>query len=300
MASEQPMIFIGRVMKKSRQREEEPPHEGGGSKSVGVGTSKEDDVRKDRVDDLLSIEFLNRTDALIEESMSTTIVVKLLGRRISYNALWNKCGRFNHLKEGCPIVNKEDAMEGDEIHHQGKSIETQQNGVMDVHERARRGTVDLKENQENNGSRSRFNALSKFEESEDVIQAPSMELFLFSKQQDKSIGMEDINSRNGNGKQISVSKECSRGKTQVEVNEIKGSKRKGQKFITKHPSNQVSIEISIPVEHAIQGMVSRLESNEQSMEALNGDGQIGEADTVGMEYLRDFDPDIVQVYTLDQ
>ncbi|MBA0866300.1 hypothetical protein Goshw_019798 [Gossypium schwendimanii] len=343
MASEQWMIFIGRVMKKSRQREEEPPHEGGGSKSVGAGTSKKDDVRKDIVDDVLSIEFSNRTDAPIEESMSTTVVVKLLGRRISYNALWNKvcalwkpmmrfqlmdidnnyylanfkskldynnalsngpwveiesmfgkvikidfqtdkwsrgkfarfCGRFSHLKEGCPIVNKEDAMEGDEIHHQEKSIETQQNGVMDVHER------------------------------------------------DKSIGMEDINSRSGNGKQISVSKECSRGKTQVEVNEIKGSKRKGQKFITKvrkhkqlvvglideiegtqkggirpdigsyvgrskvgssmmHPPNQVSIEISIPIEHAIQGMVSRLESSEQSIEALNGDGQIGEADTVGM------------------
>ncbi|PPD98443.1 hypothetical protein GOBAR_DD04529 [Gossypium barbadense] len=161
MASEQPMIFIGRVIKKSRRREEEPPHEGGGSKSVSVGTSKsfsfsgccleleifeqssrEDDVRKDIVDGVLSIELSNRTDAVIEESMSTTVVVKLLGRRISYNALWNKCGRFGHLKEGCPIVNKEDAMEGDEIHHQGKSIEVQQNGVTDVHERVEKENLE--------------------------------------------------------------------------------------------------------------------------------------------------------------
>ncbi|PPS17147.1 hypothetical protein GOBAR_AA03431 [Gossypium barbadense] len=130
MASKQLMIFIGRVMKKK----------------VDWGVDdlelREDDVRKDVVDGVPFIEFLNRINTLIEESMSTTVVVKLVGRRIGYNALWNKCGRFSHLKEGCPFVNKEDAMEGDEIHHQGKSIETQQNGVTGFHKRVEKENLE--------------------------------------------------------------------------------------------------------------------------------------------------------------
>ncbi|KAH1064012.1 hypothetical protein J1N35_028999 [Gossypium stocksii] len=50
--------------------------------------------------------------------------------------------RLGHLKEGCPLVNKKDAMEGDEIHHQRKSIETQQNGVTGVHERVEKENLE--------------------------------------------------------------------------------------------------------------------------------------------------------------
>lgn len=113
--SEQSTIFSSRAVKKSRWREEEPSDEGGNSEGLGNGASKpisfkdavlnsrsvnlsvdddlelrEEDVRKEVVDGVPTIEFSNRVYALIEESMSTTLVVKLLGRRVRYNALWNK------------------------------------------------------------------------------------------------------------------------------------------------------------------------------------------------------------------
>lgn len=118
--SEQPTIFFSRAVKKSRRREEEPSNEGGNSEVLGNGESKpfsfkdaifnsgsinlsvddewgaedfelrEEDVRKDVVNGAPTIEFSNRVYAFIEENMSTTLVVKLLGRRIGYNALWNK------------------------------------------------------------------------------------------------------------------------------------------------------------------------------------------------------------------
>ncbi|MBA0798724.1 hypothetical protein Gohar_009284 [Gossypium harknessii] len=50
----------------------------------------EDDVRKGAFDGVPSIEFFDRFYALIEKSMSKTLMIKLLGRKIGYNALWNK------------------------------------------------------------------------------------------------------------------------------------------------------------------------------------------------------------------
>lgn len=50
----------------------------------------EDDVRKEVVDGVPSIELSDKVYALIEQSMSKTLIVKLLGQKISYSALWNK------------------------------------------------------------------------------------------------------------------------------------------------------------------------------------------------------------------
>lgn len=41
-------------------------------------------------DGISSIDFFERVFGLIDDSMSKTLIVKLLGRRIGYNALWNK------------------------------------------------------------------------------------------------------------------------------------------------------------------------------------------------------------------
>lgn len=46
-----------------------------------------DDVRKTVVDSVPTIDFSDRLYELIDESMSRTLVVKLLGRKIGYNAL---------------------------------------------------------------------------------------------------------------------------------------------------------------------------------------------------------------------
>lgn len=51
---------------------------------------KDDDVQKRVIDGVPTIDFSERVFDLIDESMSKTLIVKLLGRRISYNALWNK------------------------------------------------------------------------------------------------------------------------------------------------------------------------------------------------------------------
>lgn len=48
------------------------------------------DVEKLVIDGVPSIDFLDRFYGLIDESMSRTLVVKLLGKKIGYNALWNK------------------------------------------------------------------------------------------------------------------------------------------------------------------------------------------------------------------
>lgn len=51
---------------------------------------QEDDVQKEIVDGVPTIDFSNRNYGLIDDRMSKTLIVKLLGRRIGYNALWNK------------------------------------------------------------------------------------------------------------------------------------------------------------------------------------------------------------------
>lgn len=51
---------------------------------------QKDDVRKSVVDGVPTINFSNRLYGLIDDSMAKTLVVKLLGRKIGYNALWNK------------------------------------------------------------------------------------------------------------------------------------------------------------------------------------------------------------------
>lgn len=51
---------------------------------------QEDVVRKEITDGVPSINFSERVYALIGESMSKTLIIKLLGRKINYNALWNK------------------------------------------------------------------------------------------------------------------------------------------------------------------------------------------------------------------
>lgn len=51
---------------------------------------QENDVSKVIEDGVLSIDFSEKVYGLIEQSMSKTLVVKLLGRNISYNTLWNK------------------------------------------------------------------------------------------------------------------------------------------------------------------------------------------------------------------
>ncbi|KAH1108355.1 hypothetical protein J1N35_012123 [Gossypium stocksii] len=88
------MISFARVAKKIKRREEEPPDVGRDVETVGIEEGdlalSEEDVRKGVVDGMSSIEFSDKVYALIKESMSTTLMVKLLGRRIGYNALWNK------------------------------------------------------------------------------------------------------------------------------------------------------------------------------------------------------------------
>lgn len=55
---------------------------------------QETSIRKEVSDGVPSIEFSNRVYGLIERSMSKTLVVKLLGRKIGYNALWKPKMRF--------------------------------------------------------------------------------------------------------------------------------------------------------------------------------------------------------------
>lgn len=51
---------------------------------------RDDDVRKELIDGILSLDFSERVYLLIEDRMSKPIVLKLLGRKIGYNTLWNK------------------------------------------------------------------------------------------------------------------------------------------------------------------------------------------------------------------
>lgn len=118
--SEKSDSVSARVAKKVRRREEEPPDVDGESDDLmgerpslfsfrgavlnsspkntvdddewGMGDVKlqVEDVRKEITDGVPSIDFSDRVYALIDESMSKTSIVKLLGRRIDYNALWNK------------------------------------------------------------------------------------------------------------------------------------------------------------------------------------------------------------------
>ncbi|KAH1073947.1 hypothetical protein J1N35_026275 [Gossypium stocksii] len=50
----------------------------------------EEDVKKEIVDGVPSIDFSERVYSLIEKSMARMVVVKLLKRTIRYNTLWNK------------------------------------------------------------------------------------------------------------------------------------------------------------------------------------------------------------------
>ncbi|KAG8475310.1 hypothetical protein CXB51_031953 [Gossypium anomalum] len=50
----------------------------------------EEDVKKEIMDGVPSIDFSKRVYSLIEKSMARMVVVKLLGRTIGYNTLWNK------------------------------------------------------------------------------------------------------------------------------------------------------------------------------------------------------------------
>ncbi|MBA0842579.1 hypothetical protein Goarm_002399, partial [Gossypium armourianum] len=129
--SEQPVTVPGRISKKVRCREEEPSDEGGDLETLGAGMSKpfsfkdavlntgpmddewevddldlrEDDVRKDVVDGVPSIEFSDRVYGLAKKSMSKTLVVQLLGRKIGYNALWNKVCALWKPKMRFPLMN---------------------------------------------------------------------------------------------------------------------------------------------------------------------------------------------------
>lgn len=51
---------------------------------------RDDDVWKEIVEGVPTMDFLERLHALIDDSMATTLVVKLLGKKIGYTALWNK------------------------------------------------------------------------------------------------------------------------------------------------------------------------------------------------------------------
>ncbi|MBA0666611.1 hypothetical protein Goklo_003006 [Gossypium klotzschianum] len=133
--SEQPVTVPGRISNKVRCREEEPSDEGGDLETLGAGMSKlfsfkdavlntgpmnntmddewevddldlrEDDVRNDVVDGVPSIEFSDRVYGLAKKSMSKTLVVKLLGRKIGYNALWNKVCALWKPKMRFPLMN---------------------------------------------------------------------------------------------------------------------------------------------------------------------------------------------------
>lgn len=51
---------------------------------------QKDDMRKSLVDGVPTLDLCERLYVLIDHSMSKTLVVKLLGRKIRFNALWNK------------------------------------------------------------------------------------------------------------------------------------------------------------------------------------------------------------------
>lgn len=115
------IMFGDCVIKKARLREDDPPDGGGEDvtmeeafersmsfKECMVGSTggkhnesmvQEDeyialikgDVQKDWIDRVPSICFLERVHTLIEKkNMVKTVVLKLLGRKIRYTALWNK------------------------------------------------------------------------------------------------------------------------------------------------------------------------------------------------------------------
>ncbi|MBA0548544.1 hypothetical protein Golob_019637 [Gossypium lobatum] len=118
--SDQTGRALGWASKKVRRREDEPPHEGGGMDCIDMTALKpisfrdavmntnptnnslesnweeeedielwEGDVKKEVVDGVPSIDFSNRVYSLIEESMSKTVVVKLLCGKLTI-MLWNK------------------------------------------------------------------------------------------------------------------------------------------------------------------------------------------------------------------
>ncbi|KAA3467737.1 leucine-rich repeat receptor-like protein kinase PEPR2 [Gossypium australe] len=82
---------LRRATKKVRRREEDPPDDGGKEDPMDLFTPKTVSFRDmEIIDGVPSIDFSKRVHSLIEKNMSKTIVVKLFGRKICYNALWNK------------------------------------------------------------------------------------------------------------------------------------------------------------------------------------------------------------------
>ncbi|MBA0561183.1 hypothetical protein Golob_018032 [Gossypium lobatum] len=80
-----------RVVKKVRRREEDPLDDGGRSEQTELVGSKFSSFRDaEIIDGVPSIDFFDRIYSIIEESMLKTVVIKLLERKIGYNALWNK------------------------------------------------------------------------------------------------------------------------------------------------------------------------------------------------------------------
>lgn len=51
---------------------------------------QENDVHKESPDEVPTTDFSDRVYGLIERSMAKTLIIKLLGRKIGYNALWKK------------------------------------------------------------------------------------------------------------------------------------------------------------------------------------------------------------------
>ncbi|KAK5836683.1 hypothetical protein PVK06_012481 [Gossypium arboreum] len=118
--SEETGGFPSRAVKKVRQREEDPPDDGGGNEQTEPLGSKpfsfkdavmntkplnkslenkweeddidllDGDIHNEVMDGDPSIDFSNRVYSIIEESMSKLVFIKLLGRKIGYNASWNK------------------------------------------------------------------------------------------------------------------------------------------------------------------------------------------------------------------
>ncbi|MBA0753767.1 hypothetical protein Gogos_022143 [Gossypium gossypioides] len=96
---------LGRATEKVRRQEEDPPDDGGKENPMDPFTPKMVSFRdmEEIIDGVPSIDFSERVHSLIEKSMSKIIIVKLFGRKICYNALWNKA-YTNFLSRGPWVI----------------------------------------------------------------------------------------------------------------------------------------------------------------------------------------------------